>query len=85
LQEKLGEAWETSSWADEFPSAIPKQDNGCDCGVFALMLCNRLGLQGVTAFDFTQRNMMQLRAGIAYDLLHGRIAATACPGRLVLG
>lgn len=82
-QDKLGEAWDTQHWAEEFPNKIPKQNNGCDCGVFMLMLCNRLGLGSFAGIDFCQRSMSNLRCGIAFDLLNGKVAATASPGCLV--
>ncbi|PNH04266.1 Sentrin-specific protease 1 [Tetrabaena socialis] len=50
--DKLKQRWDTSKWAIEFPKNIPRQRNGCDCGVFAIMFADRLGL-GVP-FDFDQ-------------------------------
>jgi hypothetical protein len=35
-QNKLGETWKTSEWTVSAPKDIPKQLNGCDCGVFML-------------------------------------------------
>jgi hypothetical protein len=35
-QNKLGETWKTSEWTVSEPKDIPKQLNGCDCGVFML-------------------------------------------------
>ena len=35
-QNKLSETWKTSDWTVSAPKDIPKQLNGCDCGVFML-------------------------------------------------
>jgi hypothetical protein len=52
LQDKRGEAWDTASWQVLHPTNIPRQTNSCDCGVFSLLFCNRLGLG--QPFDFLQ-------------------------------
>lgn len=78
LQEKLGEDWNTSDWAEAFPSDLPRQENDYDCGVFTLMACNRLGLRS-GVFDFKQDCMAAIRAAIAHDLKAGRIVASANP------
>lgn len=77
-QAKLGEDWDTSSWAEQFPTDTPRQGNDCDCGVFVLMACNRLGLKG-GVFDFNQQDMVNIRAAVACDLVLGRIVASAHP------
>lgn len=63
-----------------YPTDLPKQDNDYDCGVFALMACNRLGLKG-GMFDFDQAYMVNLRAAIAHDLQAAKIVASANPAR----
>ena len=35
-QNKLSETWDSSEWTVSAPKDIPKQLNGCDCGVFML-------------------------------------------------
>jgi Ulp1 family protease len=68
--------WDTSSWREEYPQAIPQQNNGVDCGVFALMFCNRMSVRG-GGFDFTQQDIsVNVRAAIVCDLLDGAISAT---------
>jgi Ulp1 family protease len=52
LQDKRQETWDTASWQVLCPEDIPRQTNGCDCGVFSLLFCNRLGLG--QPFDFAQ-------------------------------
>lgn len=78
LQDKLGEDWTTSDWAEDFPPDLPRQQNGCDCGVFALMACNRLGLKG-GVFDFNQEGMSNIRAAVAHDLRAAKLIASANP------
>ena len=41
-QEKLGETWATSDWTVCAPRDIPKQLNGCDCGVFMVKFADWL-------------------------------------------
>jgi Ulp1 family protease len=56
-----------------YPRDIPRQANGVDCGVFALMFCNRMGLRG-GAFDFRQEDIsVNVRVAITHDLLEGKI------------
>lgn len=83
VQDKLGEVWQTTEWAEECPSDLPRQDNDNDCGVFALMACNRLGLKR-DVFDFSQQYMTNLRAAVAHDLRAGRVAASAHPTSALL-
>jgi len=77
LQDKLKVTWDTSGWKEVYPTDIPQQQNGFDCGVFALMFCNRMGLKG-GAFDFRQQDIsVNVRVAITCDLLDGAIKATA--------
>lgn len=77
LQDKLKVTWDTSGWEEVYPTDIPQQQNGFDCGVFALMFCNRMGLKG-GAFDFRQQDIsVNVRVAITCDLLDGAIKATA--------
>ncbi|WIA13881.1 hypothetical protein OEZ85_002453 [Tetradesmus obliquus] len=71
-KDKRGEAWDTASWEVACPEDIPRQANGCDCGVFSLLFCNRLGL-GVP-FDFAQADLLvNARVRIACELMDGRL------------
>lgn len=79
-QDKLKVTWDTSDWQEVYPRSIPQQQNGYDCGVFALMFCNRMGTKG-GAFDFRQADIQfNIRAAIVCDLLDGKIQATAWRG-----
>lgn len=78
VQDMLGEVWQTHKWTQLRPTDLPRQENDYDCGVFMLMACNRLGLKR-DEFDFSQQNMGNLRAAMAYDLRACRIAASAHP------
>lgn len=61
------------SWPELYPSDIPRQTNGCDCGVFSLLFCNRLGAG--MAFDFDQPDLLiNARVKIACELLDGKLA-----------
>lgn len=80
MQDKLQATWDTSEWEEVYPHDIPRQQNGFDCGVFALMFCNRMGIRG-GAFDFQQEHIRyNVRAAIVCDLLDGKIQATAWRG-----
>ncbi|MEW5308088.1 MAG: hypothetical protein WDW38_000074 [Sanguina aurantia] len=50
--DKQGRALDTSRWTLHHPKHIPRQRNGCDCGVFAITYANYLGL--ARPFDFRQ-------------------------------
>lgn len=42
--DKREEVWDVLSWPRYHPQNIPRQRNGCDCGVFAVMFADYLGL-----------------------------------------
>ena len=54
-----------------YPKDVPLQQNGCDCGVFALQFAEHLS-RGVP-MDFSQIDMPFFRAKIAADIMTGRI------------
>lgn len=60
------------------PSVVPQQGNGSDCGVFALRFAEALA-RGLSAPDFSQRDVEALRLIIAAELVMGTVSAT--PGR----
>ena len=35
-ENKLNEEWDIADWKEEYPSDIPRQENGVDCGMFML-------------------------------------------------
>lgn len=49
--------------------AIPRQQNGHDCGVFALLYALYLSVDCV--FDFTQKDIVYWRQRISVEILHG--------------
>lgn len=72
LQDKLKEDWDCQSWPEMYPRNIPRQLNGCDCGVFSLLFCNRLGAG--MAFDFAQADLeINARVKVACELLDGKL------------
>ena len=71
-QDKLKAEWDTSEWPVRVAADIPRQANGCDCGVFALLYADAVGAG--RAFDFTARELeLDARAKIACRLLDLRV------------
>ncbi|KAG1673549.1 hypothetical protein FOA52_003849 [Chlamydomonas sp. UWO 241] len=54
-RDKLKVELDTSSWVRVHRSDVPRQRNGCDCGMFTILYADRLGLG--RAFDFTQNDV----------------------------
>ena len=53
------------------PQDIPQQQNGSDCGVFALRYCEALAREG--ELEFEQADMPDLRMRIAVDIMQLRV------------
>ena len=53
------------------PQDIPQQQNGSDCGVFALRYCEALSREG--DLDFDQADMPDMRMRIAVDIMQLRV------------
>ena len=51
-----------------YPSCIPKQENGCDCGVFSLMFAEHLA-RGADDFEFQQVDMEYFRVMITAAIM----------------
>ena len=64
-EDKKGEAVDTSGWAAEHPKAIPRQMNGCDCGVFMLKYADYIA--SGCPLTFTQADMAYFRRRIVAD------------------
>ena len=62
---KKGEVVDTSGWAAEHPEAIPRQMNGCDCGVFMLKYADYIA--SGCPLTFTQADMGYFRRRIVAD------------------
>ncbi|KAL4421737.1 hypothetical protein ABPG77_002353 [Micractinium sp. CCAP 211/92] len=54
-------------WPREFPKRIPRQRNGCDCGVFTLLFASHAGSD--SPMLFTQEQMDDWRVRIVHELL----------------
>lgn len=54
-----------------YPADVPLQQNGCDCGVFALQFAEHLS-RGVD-LSFSQLDMPYFRKKIAADIMASRI------------
>ncbi|KAL3152457.1 hypothetical protein ABBQ32_14160 [Trebouxia sp. C0010 RCD-2024] len=66
-QNKCQETVDTSDWPRRSPGAIPKQMNGCDCGVFALMFAEYQARDA--PFTFDQRHMEYFRVKVVADIM----------------
>lgn len=64
---KLKEKIDTSEWTRRSPDDIPKQLNGCDCGVFALMFAEYQSRDA--PFTFDQRHMEYFRVKVLADIM----------------
>ena len=64
-ENKKGEAVDTSDWAAEHPKEIPRQMNGCDCGVFMLKYADYIA--SGCPLTFTQADMGYFRRRIVAD------------------
>ena len=71
---KLNENWDISEWREEYPSEIPRQMNGSDCGMFMLNYARNIAsftdedLKN-NAFTFHQRDMVNLRRRLVLEIL----------------
>ena len=66
-------AFDSSEWTLEYEGKSPQQDNGCDCGIFVLMLIDFL-TDSLEVNDncFTQENVTSTsRRKIANDIFKG--------------
>ena len=66
-QNKREVAVETSGWTAETPKNIPKQMNGCDCGVFMLKYADYVAVGA--PFAFSQEHMGYFRRRIIADAM----------------
>lgn len=68
------EKYDLSGWTDYVPDDIPRQKNGCDCGVFTLQFADYLseGLP-LSPAPFTQDDMPIFRQRILLSILDGRL------------
>jgi sentrin-specific protease 1 len=57
--------WGTESWSVEIPKDIPRQMNGCDCGVFMLKYADYIAVG--CPLTFHQRDMEYFRRRIVAD------------------
>ena len=71
---KLNENWNIGEWREEYPSEIPRQMNGSDCGMFMLNYARNIAsftdedLKN-NAFTFHQRDMVNLRRRLVLEIL----------------
>jgi len=66
-----GSATKMDRWPIQTPSDVPQQNNSLDCGVFACMFANYLGLRRNP--DFTMQNIDLFRRKMALSFLNGQI------------
>lgn len=60
-------------WSFVFVENVPRQWNGCDCGVFAIMIAESVSQDLDPWGRFTQEDMPLLRRRIAADLVRNEI------------
>jgi sentrin-specific protease 1 len=66
-----GNQYDFADWEDVSPRDIPRQQNGCDCGVFALKYADYLSEDA--PMDFTQRDMPYFRNRICLEIAQGAL------------
>jgi len=59
--------YDLSEWKDVMVTALPRQNNGCDCGVFTCKFADFVS-EGRDVNEFTQRDMAYFRRRIALEL-----------------
>ena len=60
-----------TGWKELTPKDIPKQTNGCDCGVF---MCQYAEYKSRNAtFTFSQDNIAYFRKRMIYEILSGKL------------
>ena len=69
---KKKETLDTSGWRAEHPKDIPRQMNGCDCGVFMLKYADYIA--SGCPLSFTQADMGYFRRRIVADALEANDA-----------
>jgi sentrin-specific protease 1 len=74
---KRGVQIDVSGWKRIFPSDIPKQVNGYDCGLFTLMYADRLGMG--LPFEFNQDQMDAIRVKVLHRLMAKRVPLWPTP------
>ena len=66
MKDKADLSIDTSSWERRYPRDIPQQENGYDCGVFAVKFAEYSGLDA--PLDFSQDNMPHFRKQMVVQL-----------------
>ena len=71
---KLNEEWDITEWKEEYPSDIPRQENGDDCGMFMLNYARNVASftdedLANNAFTFHQKDMVNLRRRLVLEVL----------------
>lgn len=65
------ENYDMSGWTKVTPKNIPRQKNGCDCGVFTAQ--NACFLAGSYPLVFTQNDMPALRRNMICEIISNRL------------
>ena len=68
-EDKLKEKWARDEWKEEFPSKIPRQMNGSDCGMFMLSYARCIAAD-YPEFTFDQSDMVNLRRRLLMEILN---------------
>ena len=73
-ENKLNEKWDITEWKEEYPSEIPRQENGYDCGMFMLSYARNIASftdedLANNAVTFHQKDMVNLRRRLVLEVL----------------
>jgi len=73
-ENKLNEKWDITEWKEEYPSEIPRQMNGSDCGMFMINYARNVASftdedLANNAFTFHQKDMVNLRRRLVLEVL----------------
>jgi sentrin-specific protease 1 len=69
--DKASTEFDFTGWTKICPKTIPAQQNGYDCGVFALVLAEHITRDA--SFSFSQKDMLYWRDRISYEILLGKL------------
>ena len=73
-QHKFGKIWDLKEWTDHRPNDIPCQQNGYDCGMFAIKYAQCVALDlDLQTNPFTQQHIAMFRRRAVYEMMQNKI------------
>lgn len=77
--DKQKEELDLEGWTNYAPMNIPHQENGYDCGMFALKYAHCCALDlDLERHPFGQKHMVAFRHHALAEMMNGKIGATPC-------